>query len=204
MPSPAHSAHDAPMTTDSSGLRVPELIRGGTGTARRPARFTAALLVGAAGVVGACTSTGSGPAPATPLRSPQATTTGSRSGTSMASSEQAHLVAACTQLQAAGASLSDTWQRYTKGQTTRAEVLAAARNAVNAAQNVAGPAGTELRSQVQQVRTTAQAFAATLQASPPPAPEQIRAAAQPVLDALQGLQAPCASASASPATSPSP
>jgi hypothetical protein len=58
--------------------------------------------------------------------------------------------------------------------------------------------GAALRAQVEQVRSAAQTLVTTLRASPSASANQVKSAAQGVLDALKDLDRQCAGLSATP------
>jgi hypothetical protein len=184
------------MTTTSSRAREhPDVIRTRVRATHRIVLFLPTLIV-CAGLAGACASTSSdtgAPAPTSPsIATTAATTTASQGGTTSTSAGQTGLTS-CAQLQAAGADLSDTWQRYVNGEAALSAVLASAEGLAGAARNAAASSGSALRSQVEQLQTAAQSFVATLRSTPRPSRQEVQAAAQDLLTALENIKGPCAS-----------
>ena len=171
-----------------SGAHVPRF----GGTQLRGALASVPLVLALA-VGGACTSGGTTTTPTSgPAAATRPTSTWPASGAS--SSAQARLVA-CTTLQAAGTTMSETLTKFVNGQATAAQLEAATESLVAAAQNAVTMAGGAISTQAAQVRVKAQALAVTLRATPPPTTDQVKAAALQVQDALKELQRPCASPS---------
>lgn len=189
--------HDAPMTTTSHriGWIEESTVPGkNAGAVRAAVRFVAVLVsVGlVAGLATACQTSSPGEQPSSPATSSPATTTASPN-VSETPSPGASESAACTQLQTAGATLSDTWQRYTAGQVPLSEVVTAVENLVAAAKVAGESSSGALHAQAEDVKSATQDLDTTLRASPPPNREQIKASAQRVLDALKAMQLPCQS-----------
>ena len=186
------------MTTTSSGLRT----AAAGGPTRRPALFLAALLgcLLCVGFLPGCGADSPGTESTAPT-SPAPVTTPSPNGTETTpnGTETTGLapndLAACGQVRAAGATLSDTWQRYGQGQAPLSEVVAAAENLAATAKTAASSAGSALRSQAEELQTAAQSFVNTLKASPRPPRQEIQAEAQRLFQALQAVQRPCPSPS---------
>jgi hypothetical protein len=189
------ASQDGPMTSCCGAER------------RRPGRWRnvagrlAVTVIGCAiGVCAACSS----PDAATPQpASSSAPEMGGSSSRTMAPS-QSHPPSACAQLQTDGRRLAETLDKYSAGQTSRVQVLAAAENLLRTAQDTLATTGGALRAQVERVQSAVQTVIATLRASPPPSAGKLRSAAQGVLNALKGLDRPCASpgASLSPTATP--
>jgi hypothetical protein len=145
----------------------------------------AVAVIGCAiGICAACSSPDPGGSPSPPA------------GSSATSPAQAS--AACAELRAEGQQFGKTLQQYEAGQTSRVQVLAAAENLLHTAQDTLPMVGAALRTQVEQVRSTTQTLVTTLRASPPASTNQVKSAAQDVLDALKDLDRQCAGQSTTP------
>jgi hypothetical protein len=165
------ASHDAFMTLYS-------------GAGRRSGPLAVAVIASAIGLCVACSSPDPGSS-TSPAVNPSAT-----------SPLQAS--AACAELRADGRQFQETLRQYQAGQSSRIQVLAAAENLLHSAQEALAAASTALRTQVERVRSAAQALITTLRASPPVSADQVRSAANRVLDALNGLERLCASPGATP------
>ncbi len=154
------------------------------GAVRRPGPWAVTVVGCAIALCAACSSPEPGTSPSPPA------------GTPATSPVQAR--AACAELRAEGQQFAKTLQQYDAGQTSRIQVLAAAENLLHTAQATLPVVGAALRTQVERVRSTTQALVTTLRASPPASANQVKSAAQDVLDALKDLDRQCTSPSATP------